>query len=253
MEGFTPTLTEQYSTMLGLFHQYNKEYGGYLLPDLDTPLAMIQSRSGCNLNEVKMKTLSLKLKLAGLLTRLSLVTAISLFALSCTGQSAWDTSEVKGRTTAFKCIQVDDKLNITSNNYGEPRNTRIQYDINKLDFSYVSLISHDPFLEACKESFTASRLTQLAAVNDFVSMIIHVDGKGQALSLSFMLNERTTILPEELEILERELLTRVRFVVIGKEVEDLIFHRVHLRVYFSEVQDGEIRSVRHSVNLKNEY
>ncbi len=35
-------------SMLGYFNQYNSGYGGYLLPDLDTPLAIIQSRSGCN-------------------------------------------------------------------------------------------------------------------------------------------------------------------------------------------------------------
>ena len=47
-EGFTPTLMEQYSTMLGYFNQYNNLYGGYLLSDLDTPLAIIQSKYGCN-------------------------------------------------------------------------------------------------------------------------------------------------------------------------------------------------------------
>ena len=47
-EGFTPALMEQYSTMLGYFNQYSVDYGGYLLPDIDTPLAIIQSRYGCN-------------------------------------------------------------------------------------------------------------------------------------------------------------------------------------------------------------
>jgi hypothetical protein len=47
-EGFTPTLMVQYTTMLGYFNQYNNLYGGYLLSDLDTPLAIIQSRYGCN-------------------------------------------------------------------------------------------------------------------------------------------------------------------------------------------------------------
>lgn len=48
MEGFTPMLMEQYSTMLGYFNQYNSFYGGYLLPGLASPLAIIQSRNGCN-------------------------------------------------------------------------------------------------------------------------------------------------------------------------------------------------------------
>lgn len=200
-----------------------------------------------------MKPTSLKQKLAGLLARLTLVTAISLFALSCTAQSVWEASEVKGKTSVFKCFKVNDKLQITNSNYIDPRKSRSEYDINRLDFSYVSLISHDPFLEAFKESFTASRITQLATVNDFVYMIINVDEKGQILGIYFILDKGTTILPEELEILERELLSKVKFEVIGKKVEDLIFHRVPFLILFTEVQDGEIRSVRNLVNLKTRY
>jgi len=48
VNGFTPTLMQQYSTMLGYFNQYSTFYGGYLLPNLDSPLAIIQSKSGCN-------------------------------------------------------------------------------------------------------------------------------------------------------------------------------------------------------------
>jgi hypothetical protein len=46
--GFTPTLMQKYNTMLGYFNRYNAYYGGYLLPGLDIPLAIIQSKSGCN-------------------------------------------------------------------------------------------------------------------------------------------------------------------------------------------------------------
>ncbi|MDY0142849.1 MAG: hypothetical protein RBR97_13245 [Bacteroidales bacterium] len=47
-EGFTPALMGQYNTMLGYFNQYSHGYGGYLLSSLNTPLAIIQSKSGCN-------------------------------------------------------------------------------------------------------------------------------------------------------------------------------------------------------------
>ncbi len=47
-QGFTPALMEQYKTMLGYFNQYNVEYGGYLVTSLNTPLAIIQSKLGCN-------------------------------------------------------------------------------------------------------------------------------------------------------------------------------------------------------------
>ncbi|HDP37148.1 MAG TPA: hypothetical protein ENN27_04755 [Candidatus Atribacteria bacterium] len=200
-----------------------------------------------------MKTISLIQKLAAWQTRFIFVTAISFFSISCTSQSEWDSSEVKGRTSVFKCNKVGENLHITNSNYVDPMKTRTEYNWDELDFSYISLSSHDSFLEAFKEAFTESRIKKLAAVNDFVSMIIGADEKGQILGIYFILDKGTTILPEELEVLERELLSRIKFVVIGKKVEDLFFYRVHLRVYFSEVQDGEIRMVRHSVNLKNRY
>ncbi len=46
--GFTPALLEQYITMLGYFNQYNVGYGGYLLPELNIPQAIIQAYTGCN-------------------------------------------------------------------------------------------------------------------------------------------------------------------------------------------------------------
>ena len=200
-----------------------------------------------------MNTIGLKPVLAGLLVRLTLLTTVSLFVLSCTAQSVWEASEVKGKVSVFKCFTVGDKFQITNSNYIDPKKYRSEYDINRLDFSYVSLASYDPFLDAFKESFSTSRITQLARVNDFVSLIINVDEQGQILGIYFSLDKRTTILPEELEILERELFSKVKFIVIGKKVEDLIFYRVPLSIFFTEVQSGEIRSVRNSVNLKTKY
>lgn len=200
-----------------------------------------------------MKPTSLKLKLAGLLARLTLVTAISLLSLSCKAQNVWEASEVKTEKTVFICEDYGSRIFIRNSNYVDPMKNRIEYNSDALGFSYVSIVSHDSFLEAFKESFTHSRLTLLAKTNDYILIIFNVDEKGQMLGVRFGLGKGTTILPEELEILEQELLSRAKFVVVGKKVDDLVFHRVHLRVYFTEVQDGEIRMVRNSVNLKNNY
>ena len=199
------------------------------------------------------KTTSLKPELARFLARLTLVTAISLLALSGKAQNVWEASEVKADKTVFICEDHDSRIFIRNSNYVDPMKTRIEYNSDAFGFSYVSTVSHDSFLKAFKESFTPSRLKQLAKMNDYILIIFNVDEKGQILGVRFGLSKGTTILPEELEILERELLTKISFVVVGKKVDDLIFHRVHLRVYFSEVQDGEIRMVRNSVNLKNIY
>lgn len=200
-----------------------------------------------------MKPTSLKLKLAGLLARLTLVTAISLLSLSCKAQNVWEASEVKTEKTVFICEDYGSRIFIRNSNYVDPMKNRIEYNSDALGFSYVSIASYDSFLEAFKESFNDSRLTLLAKTNDYILIIFNVDEKGQILGVRFGLGKGTTILPEEMEMLEQELLSSVKFVVVGKKVDDFVFHRVHLRVYFTEVQDGEIRMVRNSVNLKNSY
>lgn len=199
-----------------------------------------------------MKTTRLKSKLAGLPAKLSLFfTAICLLSLSGAAQSVWEASEVKAGESVFFIDKIGKHLSVRNSNYIEPMNTRDQYNWDALEFSYVSMISHDSFLEAFKKSFTAGRLKQLVTIKDYVTVIFDVDEKGQILGVHFLLLKETTILPEELEMLERELLSRVKFVVIGKKLEGMIFHRVSLLVFFSEVLNGEIRSVRYSVNLKN--
>lgn len=200
-----------------------------------------------------MKTTSLIQNLAGLLTKFIIVTPISFFMLSCTAQIPWEASEVKVGESVFICEKQGKHIFIQNSNYVDPMKTRTEYNWDGLEYSYVSMISHEPFLEAFKESFTDNRLTQLAKKNDYILIIFNVDEKGQILGVRFGLSEETSILPEEMKILERELLSKVEFIVIGKEIEDLIFYRVLLEVDFSEIQDGEIRSVRNSVNLKNRY
>jgi hypothetical protein len=200
-----------------------------------------------------MKTTRFKHKFAGLPAKLSLFSAIYLLALSCAAQSVWEVSEVKAGESVFFVYKNGKHLSVWDSNYIDPMGTRIEYNWDALEYSYVSMISHDPFLEAFKESFTAGRLKQLATLKDYVTITFDVDEKGQILGVRFGLYEGTTIQPEELEMLERELLSRVKFVVIGKKLEGMFFYRVSLRVFFSEVLNGEIRHVRTSVNLKNSY
>jgi hypothetical protein len=200
-----------------------------------------------------MKTTRLIQKLAGLLVKLSLFAAIYLLALSCAAQSVWEASEVKSGKSVYFVDKIGKHFFIRNSNYIDPMKTRIEYNWDALDYSYVSIISQDPIIEGFKESFTARRLKQLSTLKDYVSITFNVDEKGQTLGVHFLLPVETTILPEELALLEQKLLSRIKFVVIGKKLEGLFFHRVSLRVFFSEVLDGEIRDVRYSVSLKNNY
>ena len=200
-----------------------------------------------------MKTTSLKQKLAGLLARLSLVTAISLFSLACTAQSVWEASEVKGNTMVFKCrknmgtIYIHNSMNI------DPRKGREHYNHEVLEYSNVRLVSHDAILDAFKKAFTEEEIRILSELKERVSIFVDVGEKGQILDLSFSIKEGTIILPANMESLENELQKNMQFEVIGKKADSSIFYSKFFRVHFTEVQDGEIRMVRNSVNLKNEY
>ncbi len=180
---------------------------------------------------------------------------ILIISLSCTAQSVWDSKEVKANKTVFFC-EKDSLLNfisIRNNNYIDPRETRMQYINDKVEFSFISLIAHDPFLEAFKESFSNKRIEDLASINDYITIFMNVDEKAQILNISFSLKKGTTIFPEEIEKLEQELLSKAKFIVVGKKIKDLIFYVIAFRIRFAEIKNGEIRMVRGSVNLKDWY
>jgi len=197
-----------------------------------------------------MKTKSLKQKSLGMLTRLSFVTAISLFSLTCTAQSAWEKSETKGESTVFKCEKTNDRLFIQNSTNIDPRKNRKEYNNYTLEYSFVRLVSHDAILNAFKKAFTKEEIKVLSELKENITIFVLVGEKGQILNISFALNENTTILPANMEILENELLNNMQFEIIGKKIDYPTFYSSPFRVYFSEVESGEIHTVRNSVNLK---
>lgn len=197
-----------------------------------------------------MKTTSLKQKSLVLLTRLSFVTAISLFSLACTAQSAWEASETKGESTIFKCEKAMGSLFISNSTSIDPRKSRKEYNHEVLEYSFVRLVSHDAILNAFKRAFTKEEIRVLSELKEGITIFVLVGEKGQNLNISFALNENTTILPANIEVLEKELLNNMQFEIIGKRIDYPTFYSSPFRVKFSEVENGEIRMVRNSVNLK---
>ncbi len=184
-----------------------------------------------------MKTTGSEPQLAGLLTRFTLVIAMSFFTLFCTAQNVWEAPEVRAEKTVFICDNLGSRICIENSNFIDPSKTKIEYNWDDWDYAFVELCSQDTLREAFKESFTGSRLKQLAEKNDYVIMIFHVDGKGQILGITFLLNKWTSITPEEMETLEQELLSRVRFVPVGKKIDDTFFHRITFIMFFAKILD----------------
>lgn len=194
---------------------------------------------------------TLRVSLKQWLTRVSLMACITLCSLACTGQNAWKGSEAKGVSTVFKS-----EINMGSIYIKNTQITdscylgREEYNPESIDFSFVRLTSHDAVLNAFRKAFSEEEIEMLSVAKERISIFPSVDEKGLILRLSFSIREDTRILPTQMEVLEKELLQNMKFDIVGKRINNPIFYSSSFRVYFSEIEHGEIRSVRNSVNFK---
>ena len=200
-----------------------------------------------------MKTTSLKHSTALLLAGLSLATAAGFLPLTGRAQGAWEANEVKGKSTVYRCEKDIDigRIYICNSKYPENiQNERAQYNHEVQEFSRVRLVSHDAVLNAFRRAFTAEEIGKLAERKEYVSIQVCVDEGGQILRLAFSIMTVTIISPASIETLENELLKGMRFEVIGKRFDYPIFYIMFWRVYFSEVEKGELHCVRAYENIK---
>jgi len=198
-----------------------------------------------------MKTTSVKHSTALLLAGLSLATAASLLPLTGKTQGAWEANEVKGKSTVYRCKKNLEYIYIYNSKYPENlQDERAQYNPEVQEFSRVRLVSHDAVLNAFRRAFTAEEIGKLAERKEYVSIQVCVDEGGQILRLAFSIMTVTIISPASIETLENELLKGMRFEVIGKRFDYPIFYIMFWRVYFSEVEKGELHCVRAYENIK---
>jgi len=198
-----------------------------------------------------MKTTSVKHSTALLLAGLSLATAASLLPLTGKTQGAWEANEVKGKSTVYRCEKNLEYIYIYNSKYPENlQDERAQYNPEVQEFSRVRLVSHDAVLNAFRRAFTAEEIGKLAELGEDVSLSVYVGEGGQILKLTFSIRTGTIISPASIETLENELLKGMRFEVIGKRFDYPIFYNIFWRVYFSEVEKGELRPVRAYENIK---
>jgi len=200
-----------------------------------------------------MKTTSLKHSTALLLAGLSLATAAGLLPITGRAQGAWEANEVKGKSTVYRCEKDIDigRIYICNSKYPENiREKRVEYNPEVQEFSRVRLVSHDAVLNAFRRAFTAEEIGKLAELGEDVSLLIYIGEGGQILKLDFSIMTGTIISPASIETLENELLKGMRFEVIGKRFDYPIFYHIFLRVYFSEVEKGELHCVRAYENIK---
>jgi hypothetical protein len=159
-------------------------------------------------------------------------------------QKKWDSSEVKTKSAIYKreISESDlDRMFITNKKFELNKKGRLQYDNDKNDFSFVSLLSHDSLLSSFRETFTKGRIKELTKGNDRIDLMLYINEKGSILTIRFLLNRNTLITPDELDKLENIILKKVKYRIVGKRVDEPIFYVSLIPIPFSEVESGEIK------------
>jgi len=197
-----------------------------------------------------MKATSLWQVSARLLAGIGLTAAASLLPLTGNAQSVWDTAEVRGKSAVYRCEKNMKRIFIRNSASSDPRKDRVMYDPEKFEYSYVRLVSHDAVLNAFRRVFPEDEVRKLAELKENITIFVDVGERGQILDIRFSINEGSIITPTSIELLEKELRESMRFEVIGKKLDYPVFYYSPFRVNFTEVEKGEIRTVRNSVNLK---
>jgi len=118
------------------------------------------------------------------------------------------------------------------------------------EFSWVKIKSHDDFLNVFNVAFSKERIELLAKKNERIIISCKVDEKANIIVTSFILDINTQITIEEIEKLEHNLIKKVNFEVVGKKFTEPIYYDWSIRVFFKEVEKGEIEFARKSESYK---
>ncbi|MDX9771578.1 MAG: hypothetical protein RBT19_14545 [Tenuifilaceae bacterium] len=180
-----------------------------------------------------------------------------LFALTshpAAAQEVWPTGEekgsvtlVKGKNTTFRCKVGNNSwegLYITNTSFGNPMEGRKEHSNRYDEYSVVKLVSHNSVITAIRKTFPGGRLAELVAADEEFSFSIYIDEKGEVISLNYGLEFGTSILPTEIEGLEKNLLNALEFTIEGKRFDSPTVYSAYIVVKFPEVERGEIRRLR---------
>jgi hypothetical protein len=201
-----------------------------------------------------MKTTTILKKTYRLQITLILAGLISLTSHPTTAQNAWPTGEEKGSVTlvkgnkiTFRCKVGDNSwegLFIKNTRFGNPMEGRKEHSNRYDEYSVVKLVSHDSVINAIRKSFPGGRLAELVAADEEFSLSIYIDEKGEVISLNYGLEFGTSILPTEIEVLEKNLLNALEFTIEGKRFDSPTVYSAYIVVKLPEVERGEIRRLR---------
>lgn len=180
-----------------------------------------------------------------------LILSLILINLNLNAQSIWDSAQYKTKSNTFKCKKLsENKIYVENTRYEPNLKDRKHYDSEKNEFSYVKIKSHDDYLKAFKESFSDKRISKLSSLGERIIISFLIDESGNIILVNFSLDKSSNLSIEELEILENQLINNVKFDIVGKKILDPIFYNWGIRIFFREVEKGEIEFARKSENFK---
>ncbi|MGE0087942.1 MAG: hypothetical protein AB7S50_00520 [Bacteroidales bacterium] len=181
----------------------------------------------------------------------SVIVIILLFSTNnLFSQNKWDLSEIKTKNNTYKSYVANNAIYINNLKFDSDQKDRKQYDIENNEYSYIKLYSHDDFLKGFKETFTTERISYLASKGERIIVFFDINENAEVISIGFSLDKETNLSIEELENLETQILRNVKFCVVGKKITNPIFYSWSIRIFFKEIEKGEIEFARKSENFK---
>jgi len=111
------------------------------------------------------------------------------------------------------------------------------------DYFSIYLNSNSNFVDIVKTTFSAVRIEELQNENEDIGITVRVSQQGEPLLLSFTIKDSSSITPNELEQLEKEMLAKLKFTTYQVHVSGNASMFIHFEFTFDEIQAGNIKQL----------
>jgi len=155
--------------------------------------------------------------------------------------------QVKGKKGVLKCVESKSKNRTIYSNANNKKNLSEDYksDDPTLELSFLGFFinSYDSFLDAFSDTFSKSRIDELAQKKEKIVIDFRLTQDGEYLAMAFTLNYGTSLMPDEILTLEENIKKMVTFTPLQKFEHKLLTAYV-IRTDFDEIRRGDITRLK---------
>ncbi len=155
--------------------------------------------------------------------------------------------QVKGKKGVLKCVESKSKNRTIYSNANNKKNLSEDYksDDPTLELSFLGFFinSYDSFLDAFSDTFSKSRIDELAQKKEKIVIDFRLTQDGEYLAMAFTLNYGTSLTPDEILTLEENIKKMVTFTPLQKFEHKLLTAYV-IRTNFDEIRRGDVTKLK---------